>query len=352
MSAVSPAFCLCEHPSSQTLIPKSSNRSVRDSSLNMVLPKIFERSERSYNTQSADCADIWFQNETACPVCRKSLNVRTELITIFDQESQAPGSDDTRRISAGDAATSSTKDSAEDVQIKSILSQVSSRWQMACIERAQLKCKLADSEKQRLELAEKLARCQEQNTALLRSLQEDILPNYRGDQDCDYDSEGIGCDGHGDGDGPVTRLDVARRWRQPPEEVEERLNAADWNLAQTFDTHSEPVHGIAVGITSSGALVGTASWDHRAVLYNIDSGAEVSQLLGHTLGLYAIAFSKQKADLVATVSSDHTCRLWSLSGECLQVLEGHADEVSLLCLAKQSVPLAARTNLFYQDGPK
>lgn len=277
----------------------------------------------------ADCADIWFQNETACPVCRKSLNIRTELITIFNQE---PAASDPRRRSTGEEAASSTaKDASEDVQIKSILAQVSSRWQMACIERTQLKCKLADSEKQRLELAEKLARCQEQNAALLRSLQEEVLPPYRGEQDGGYDSEGAGCEENGPGDGVITRLDVARRWRQPPAEVEERLNAADWTLAQTFATHSEPVHGIAVGTTSSGrTLVGTASWDHRAVLYDVEDGTEVTQLLGHSLGLYAIAFSKQKPDLVATVSSDHTCRLWSAtSGECLQVLEGHADEVSL-----------------------
>ena len=37
---------------------------------------------------------------------------------------------------------------------------------------------------------------------------------------------------------------------------------------------------------------------------------------------------------IITASSDRTCRLWSVeTGECLQVLEGHSDEIfSCACL--------------------
>merc|ERR1712070_1258941 len=45
------------------------------------------------------------------------------------------------------------------------------------------------------------------------------------------------------------------------------------------------------------------------------------------MGISKVQFSPNGAKII-TASSDRTCRLWAVeTGECLQVLEGHSDEI-------------------------
>eukprot|EP00897_Mesotaenium_endlicherianum_P002426 jgi/Mesen1/2210/ME000152S01291 len=136
---------------------------------------------------------------------------------------------------------------------------------------------------------------------------------------------------------------LGRGGARPPREVEERLRAATWQLAETHTIHRDPVHGIAV--SPAGDLVATASWDHVCRLYDVASSREVGRLEGHALGLYAVRFSPAQQNLMGTVSSDQTCRLWSAATrKCLKVLEGHTDEVNGLSFQQGSSLVATASD--------
>ena len=112
-----------------------------------------------------------------------------------------------------------------------------------------------------------------------------------------------------------------------PDEMEDRL-LADYSLAGTYDLHTDPVHGVDVHPTRP--LVASASWDRTCIIYDLERDAIMTTLKGqHRKGLYAAKFAKDHPNLVGTVSSDQTCRLWRLdNGKHLAKLSGHEDEVN------------------------
>ncbi|KAK3254856.1 hypothetical protein CYMTET_35944, partial [Cymbomonas tetramitiformis] len=68
----------------------------------------------------------------------------------------------------------------------------------------------------------------------------------------------------------------------------------------------------------------------------------VANLEGHDQGLYAVEFSYIQPNILGTVSSDHTCRLWNIdSGKCVRTLGeadnvGHTDEVNGLSFNRRN----------------
>jgi WD40 repeat protein len=247
------------------------------------------------------------------------------------------------------------------LQVKYVLGKVAERWQQVMVERARLKVQVARLEKTKQELLAQVQSLSIENTALKQGISMQCRPVMRpcpaepqGDLEHDrrcagYVPEsglqGFGRDttsenppcylsnlsfselGYGGSEPGYSSFRVPTR--RPPPKVEERLGAPKWELAHSFSMHSGPVHGIAVN--PSGNLVATASWDHLCRVYDVHLEEEVAVLAGHLLGLYAVKFSPAKRDLVGTVSSDQTCRLWSTeTGACVRVLECHTDEVLLL----------------------
>ena len=105
----------------------------------------------------------------------------------------------------------------------------------------------------------------------------------------------------------------------------------EWVLGESFDMHSEQIHGCAVHPTLP--LVATASWDVTCNIYDIKEHRLVSKLEGaHSKGLYAVEFSEADHNVVGTVSSDCTCQIWDVeSGRHLVSCKGHTDEVNGMC---------------------
>jgi len=69
----------------------------------------------------------------------------------------------------------------------------------------------------------------------------------------------------------------------------------------------------------------TGSYDRTVRIWNLDTGAEVRTLRGHTRAIRALQFDQM---LLFTGAMDGTVRMWNWrAGECLRVLEGHTDGV-------------------------
>ncbi|CAM6011699.1 unnamed protein product [Sphagnum balticum] len=275
----------------------------------------------------------------------------------------------------GGAGAASNSGDNEDVQVKYVLGKVAERWQQVMVERARLKVQVARLEKTKQELLAQVQSLSIENTALKQGISMQCRPVMRpcpaepqGDLEHDrrcagYVPEtglqGFGRDttaenppcylsnlsfselGYGGSEPGYSSFRVPTR--RPPPKVEERLGAPKWELAHSFSMHSGPVHGIAVN--PSGNLVATASWDHLCRVYDVHLEEEVAVLAGHLLGLYAVKFSPAKRDLVGTVSSDQTCRLWSTeTGACVRVLESHTDEVNGLSFKEGTHLLATASD--------
>ena len=62
----------------------------------------------------------------------------------------------------------------------------------------------------------------------------------------------------------------------------------------------------------------------------------------HKKGLYAAKFSEEHENIIGTVSSDNTCRLWRLdNGKQLAKLAGHDDEVNGMAFHKNKLATAS-----------
>ena len=67
---------------------------------------------------------------------------------------------------------------------------------------------------------------------------------------------------------------------------------------------------------------------HEILIWDLETGAEIVPLEGHTDAVASLAFSKDGAT-VLTGSHDKTIRLWSAeTGETIRTLEGHTEAVN------------------------
>ncbi|HFO2533763.1 TPA: WD40 repeat domain-containing protein [Yersinia enterocolitica] len=87
--------------------------------------------------------------------------------------------------------------------------------------------------------------------------------------------------------------------------------------------HMSPISGIA---TAQGLWVLTAGYDNRVILWNADTRQPVERVF-HDHLVNQCAFSPS-GKFIATVSSDYSCRIWSLPNMSLQgIINGHRDDV-------------------------
>ncbi len=105
-------------------------------------------------------------------------------------------------------------------------------------------------------------------------------------------------------------------------------------------THTDRINALAFSADSK--LVGTASTDGTARVWDSATGALVADLRGHTAAVYAIAFSPG-GRYVTTVGEDLKIRLWDLGVERARRAKR---SVAAIAVAASGSPLAVA----YEDG--
>jgi len=100
------------------------------------------------------------------------------------------------------------------------------------------------------------------------------------------------------------------------------------NIRTIRDTHEWGVFGMQFN-SRKGQLV-TCSLDGTLKLWDVEKGSLITELAGHTKGIYCCQWSN---NMVASGSVDETIKVWDVrDGSCVRLLEGHSDEVTSLCL--------------------
>lgn len=80
--------------------------------------------------------------------------------------------------------------------------------------------------------------------------------------------------------------------------------------------------------------IATASSDGTARVWDTSSDfREICVMKGHRGEISRITFSPVTGEYVLTASQDRTARLWK-TGNCIQVLKGHSDEVFAAVFSK------------------
>ncbi len=92
----------------------------------------------------------------------------------------------------------------------------------------------------------------------------------------------------------------------------------------------------AVAFDRSGALLGIASTDTTATIWDVATGVPVTTLAGHGSSVTAVAFSPAASPgraEAATGSLDGTARIWdAVTGRPRVVLAGHESRVNAVAL--------------------
>eukprot|EP00898_Chlorokybus_atmophyticus_P007886 jgi/Chlat1/8099/Chrsp75S07552 len=331
------------------------------------------------------CALPWIAARAErCPACRAPLNEQGFIRISALSESSAPPTDlDNGANSPG--AERVPVEVGEDMQVQRLLGYVSERWQAVVADKSRMKVRVVELERDNQRLAAELQLAHSENTQLLQKLRialaspvgspqpptgapqstttsgklstsrldrQDRPPRAPSPQGLseggEFHSNGITHSGSYD---RLAANAVERSSAGSPDRLERHSSSSpssqqasppDWELVRTFDTHAEPIHGIAVHPSLGGNLVATASWDHTCKVYDLNQDDVCLVLQGHSMGLYAARFAYGHPTLLGTVSSDQTCRLWSLdTGGCIQVLAGHQDEVNSLSFHRNAYHLLA-----------
>ncbi|KAL0947205.1 hypothetical protein HGRIS_013322 [Hohenbuehelia grisea] len=124
------------------------------------------------------------------------------------------------------------------------------------------------------------------------------------------------------------RLTIERNWRRGRCSVRTLQGHQDGVMCLQFsETLSHPAFPILI----------TGSYDRTARVWNLETGAELHCLKGHTRAVRALQFDEVK---LITGSMDHTIRVWDWRrGRCIRTLTGHTEGV--VCLNFDSNVLAS-----------
>ncbi|KAI0668564.1 WD40-repeat-containing domain protein [Trametes maxima] len=115
------------------------------------------------------------------------------------------------------------------------------------------------------------------------------------------------------------RLTIERNWRRGRCTVRTLKGHTDGVMCLQFsETLAHPSFPVLI----------TGSYDRTARVWNLETGAALHSLAGHTRAIRALQFDAAK---LITGSMDHTMRVWNWrTGQCLKTLEGHTDGVVAL----------------------
>lgn len=119
---------------------------------------------------------------------------------------------------------------------------------------------------------------------------------------------------------------------QPPVRVPQAV-------AETLEGHSGWVEEVT--FNGDGSLIGTASTDGSARIWDPASGACLFTLMGHGRAVCGVAFNPD-GTLLATGGADKTVRIWDpTTGDHLQTLKGHTDPVLAVTFGSNGLLLAS-----------
>ncbi|MBY0461533.1 MAG: WD40 repeat domain-containing protein, partial [Gemmataceae bacterium] len=99
--------------------------------------------------------------------------------------------------------------------------------------------------------------------------------------------------------------------------------------------HTGLVHCVAV--SADGKTLATAGFDNAVKLWDVAADGSLKEkkvLTGHTGPVYAVAFHPTDPKLVGTASQDKTARIWDVTdGKMKAELKGHTDIVQSIAFA-------------------
>lgn len=298
----------------------------------------------------------WLKQESSCPVCRRHLGTK-QLIQVYDGKDE--GSD--RLGPLYKAADEGGSKVSESDSVQNILTKLQTGWDKNIMIRTKLNARLGKLEQENQELKKQLQATLvelDSQTKAKQKLFDELEDIKKDNKKRSRKKNGRGSNDQGDDEmadsktrdssseeedeemikGSTTSPSpMPRRTYQVdssalydtniPQDMED-LMLSDYELVKTYDLHTDPVHGVDVHPTRP--LVASASWDRTCIIYDLERDAIMTTLKAqHRKGLYAAKFAKDHPNLVGTVSSDQTCRLWRLdNGKHLAKLSGHEDEVN------------------------
>jgi WD40 repeat protein len=97
-----------------------------------------------------------------------------------------------------------------------------------------------------------------------------------------------------------------------------------------------------VRFDASSSRLASASADHTAKIWEVQSGTLLFSLKDHSAPVWGVAFSSND-NSIATSSGDKTVKLWDSEGKLFRTLEGHTDAVN-------SVQFSSDELLLYSAG--
>lgn len=119
-----------------------------------------------------------------------------------------------------------------------------------------------------------------------------------------------------------------------------KLWDANGNLVSSLPGHKGTVYRVSFDASSS--RLASASADHTAKIWDVQSGTLLFPLAEHSASVWGVAFSSND-NSIATSSDDKTVKLWDIGGKLMLTLEGHADAVN-------SVQFSSDGLLLYSAG--
>jgi energy-coupling factor transporter ATP-binding protein EcfA2/sugar lactone lactonase YvrE len=120
-----------------------------------------------------------------------------------------------------------------------------------------------------------------------------------------------------------------RNIQVPSEELKrnviERLQQGSYEISERnqFIDHQGEINGVA--FSPDGSKIASVSDDHTLKLWEL-GGSLLRTFESHTNWVYGVSFSSD-GQIIASASADKTVRLWNLDGRLLRILEGHNDGV-------------------------
>ncbi|CAG7726096.1 unnamed protein product [Allacma fusca] len=157
-------------------------------------------------------------------------------------------------------------------------------------------------------------------TSLDKSFANSSLPNDGGDAEISTSGQKVGSSGKVKGGIPGQQKVALRLKAQTSRIVSSfKTNAVSCSLVKEFNGHKDGIWDVTAAKLAIPVL-GTASADHKAGVWSVDSGRCLLRYQGHTGSVNSIRFHPTR-ELALTASGDHTAHIWQASVAWEQMIQ-------------------------------